>query len=233
MHELSDYELLREAKINRNNIKLKELGLLKDRGGKSLSKSKRKRAVTPSIKKNGSVSYTNLPVRRSTRLSRIEDVRKHEVQKECDDGDLKFPIEESKTNSALAGIRNGIHSSSSVRKQRRVEIPLVIDQKDVALLRDTGGTFFSLSSSSAKCKSRETRINVQSIVSQCLGKYLTPKTGKASVVTTASNNPHISFNKYSGVLEWENCLFLWVNLGGVNTFVEKGRKVIITEFHIC
>ncbi len=38
-----------------------------------------------------------------------------------------------------------------------------------------------------------------------------------------------SFSKYSGVLEWSNCIFLWVNLEGAsgydNNFSQDGRFV--------
>lgn len=37
--------------------------------------------------------------------------------------------------------------------------------------------------------------------------------GKAAVVTMANNGVPPKFSKYSGVLEWKNCVFLWVNLG--------------------
>lgn len=40
----------------------------------------------------------------------------------------------------------------------------------------------------------------------------------------------LSFNKYSGVQEWKNVIFLWVNLGGkggtvVNDFLDGGRQI--------
>ena len=40
----------------------------------------------------------------------------------------------------------------------------------------------------------------------------------------------LSFNKYSGVQEWNNCIFLWVNLGSngnavVNTFLDGGKQI--------
>lgn len=40
----------------------------------------------------------------------------------------------------------------------------------------------------------------------------------------------LSFNKYSGVQEWDNAIFLWVNLGGknndvVNEFLDRGKQI--------
>lgn len=54
--------------------------------------------------------------------------------------------------------------------------------------------------------------------------------GKAAVMAAANNGTQPRFSKYSGVCEWKNCVFLWVNImkesckGGYNnTFNEKGR----------
>jgi hypothetical protein len=54
--------------------------------------------------------------------------------------------------------------------------------------------------------------------------------GKAAVMAAANNGVQPRFSKYSGVCEWKNCVFLWVNImkvackGGYNnTFNEKGR----------
>ena len=40
----------------------------------------------------------------------------------------------------------------------------------------------------------------------------------------------LSFNKYCGVQEWKNCIFLWVNLGKhdgspLNEFLDNGRQI--------
>lgn len=62
------------------------------------------------------------------------------------------------------------------------------------------------------------------------------QTGKAVVMQEAAQKSGhdlvstISFNKYSGVQEWQNdALFLWVNLGAggdvVNDFLNGGRQV--------
>ena len=56
------------------------------------------------------------------------------------------------------------------------------------------------------------------------------KPTKFDVMVIASNNPRVRFSKYSGVVEWRNCVFLWVNVPapGVqpdypNRFREQGR----------
>jgi hypothetical protein len=58
--------------------------------------------------------------------------------------------------------------------------------------------------------------------------------GKASVVTASNNGVCPKFSKYSGVLEWANCVYLWVNLGTSensnniyeNTFLDGGRSFV-------
>ena len=52
-------------------------------------------------------------------------------------------------------------------------------------------------------------------------------TGKAAIMSVANGGKPPRFSKYSGVVEWNNCVFLWVNIasGGdyTNSFSEKGR----------
>lgn len=53
--------------------------------------------------------------------------------------------------------------------------------------------------------------------------------GKAAVMAAANHGSAPKFSKYSGVCEWNNCVFLWVNVmkkvgaGYGNTFNEEGR----------
>jgi hypothetical protein len=76
-----------------------------------------------------------------------------------------------------------------------------------------------------------------------IGQYLsTPN--KSSVIEHANhysgNPPGISFNKYSGVCEFSNAIFLWVNIGAkeekedgvVNEFLNGGRQVCIYNLQI-
>ena len=53
--------------------------------------------------------------------------------------------------------------------------------------------------------------------------------GKAAVMTIGNHGSLPRFSKYSGVCEWRNCVFLWVNLGMNsdyrNTFRNDGRCI--------
>lgn len=54
--------------------------------------------------------------------------------------------------------------------------------------------------------------------------------GKLPIMIMSNNGKAPKFNKYPGVLEWKNCLYLWVNVGGktgyTNTFSEGGRYMM-------
>jgi hypothetical protein len=54
--------------------------------------------------------------------------------------------------------------------------------------------------------------------------------GKAAVMQLSNFGKVPKFNKYPGVIEWANCLYLWVNIGGktgyVNNFSESGKYMM-------
>ena len=76
-----------------------------------------------------------------------------------------------------------------------------------------------------------------SMLGQCHAEY-----GKAAVVSYSNNGTLPKFSKYSGVLEWSNCVYLWINLGATNgktnastsadqftydnTFLAEGRSIV-------
>lgn len=55
--------------------------------------------------------------------------------------------------------------------------------------------------------------------------------GKASIMQLSNNNVMPKFNKYPGVIEWLNCIYLWVNIDGIssdypNVFSEEGKYMM-------
>lgn len=80
-------------------------------------------------------------------------------------------------------------------------------------------------------------IHVENLVLGGLLGSIMATTGKAFVMEEAAQRSgldvhNISFNKYSGVQEWQNdALFLWVNLGNggdvINDFLNGGRQVSV------
>lgn len=54
--------------------------------------------------------------------------------------------------------------------------------------------------------------------------------GKAAVMALSNFGKLPRFSKYAGALEWRNCVYLWINLGGksgyTNSFSEQGRHIM-------
>ena len=54
--------------------------------------------------------------------------------------------------------------------------------------------------------------------------------GKAAIMALSNHGTPPRFSKYVGALEWKNCVYLWVNLGGKsgysNAFSEQGRHIM-------
>jgi hypothetical protein len=66
-----------------------------------------------------------------------------------------------------------------------------------------------------------------------VGKLLDEMSPTKAAIMALSNGGSVpKFSKYQGVVEWKNCLFLWVNIGGfggyTNKFLDEGR--VITWF---
>jgi hypothetical protein len=81
----------------------------------------------------------------------------------------------------------------------------------------------------AKDNCRALKADLSKLETEQLGSLM-GATGKAFVMDTSCADASISprFSKYSGVTEWRNCIFLWVNIGGkdyANQFMEEGRKM--------
>ena len=77
--------------------------------------------------------------------------------------------------------------------------------------------------------SRAINAQLSDILSKSLGQHVKDY-GKGAVMALCNNGTIPRFSKYSGVVEWKNAIFLWVNLGYdksqyPNTFSEKGKYI--------
>jgi hypothetical protein len=77
--------------------------------------------------------------------------------------------------------------------------------------------------------SRAINAQLSDILSINLGQHVKDY-GKGAVMAICNNGAIPRFSKYSGVVEWKNAIFLWVNLGYdksqyPNTFSEKGKYI--------
>ena len=77
--------------------------------------------------------------------------------------------------------------------------------------------------------SRAINAQLSDVLSNGLGQHIA-EYGKAAVMAMCNNGTVPRFSKYSGVVEWKNAIFLWVNLGHdksqyPNTFSEQGKYI--------
>eukprot|EP00658_Telonema_sp_P-2_P036626 TRINITY_DN26450_c0_g1_i2.p1 TRINITY_DN26450_c0_g1~~TRINITY_DN26450_c0_g1_i2.p1 ORF type:complete len:210 (-),score=28.20 TRINITY_DN26450_c0_g1_i2:192-821(-) len=74
--------------------------------------------------------------------------------------------------------------------------------------------------------SREVAVNIEAHISRTLGR--TVANVKHRVMSAAVEGREVGFNKYSGIAEWQNAFFLWVNIGGddfENMWLDEGERI--------
>lgn len=191
-HEISDYERLRLANIERNNRYLQEIGL---GGGVVMgSPSKPTKAKTKAVP-----SLPSELVRRSARLAAVESIP---VYKEPS-------VSYTRPTKAQQDETSMVETSSQTRKRK----------SSVALVREVSPD-----------SSRAIDADLSFILGEGLGNFVGENRTKAAVMALANRGIVPSFSKYSGIAEWRNCLFLWVNYADpknevLNEFSDGGRNI--------
>ena len=200
------YLAMRQAKIARNQARLKELGLLslKEKCRPILSSRKRPRSAVK-IKK----SHPTPPTRRSRRLKQQEDEATDDKKKNEED---------------LQALDDDYFLKEEARLSRSKAPKKKVTPKAVS-------SSYQVKPNSVKTVS----LDIPKLIDSLLGKLL-PYPGKEccldeSFRIAASKDDQdrldgikLSFNKYSGVQEWASgVVFLWVNLG-------KPSDDIVNEF---
>lgn len=221
--EPNQYLALRDAKIKRNNEKLQKLGLVNKNSSTTRPNDDSLKSNDNSgieEKKEASASKPQRPLRRSSRRRMLSlssssssvDQFQSEITTSQQRGSNKE--DERTTGSGNGNTRKRPRSAmgdngSNVRKVNRT--PIRSEAKP--------GT------------TRATKIDVSRVLN---GDFSYPifighqlaSPGKAAVVEHANlicrNDFGISFNKYSGVCEWNNeAIFLWVNINAPNADVKN------------
>ena len=213
------YVALREAKIARNEARLAQLGLLKrpnaslnsSDGGEPRTSQKRRREVAP--------KQIQEPVRRSKRISQQTDTPNYK--------EVSLPVNDGSRPS---------------RVHQRVDD--YVGEDDAQTASSAVAKSIKQQSTPAANSVRSIDLNVNTLVigeNGILGKTL-EQPGKEHVIHKSfelASSPEdqrrlsgvrLSFNKYCGVLEWNNSIFLWVNLGSkdnsvVNDFLDGGQQI--------
>lgn len=211
------YEALREAKIARNQARLKELGLLHYKLP-SDSPAPAAKAKRPLVKQS-------LP----TEVRRSKRVRKEPVLFTGLSDDFQEPLDVA-----------GRESRGRNKPARKID-PTTLQALDLSRSlagsqQVTPDSVARVATSTSGNSAKTMELNVDKLIDSLLGQTLA-STGKAAVMEESARiacptytGGAISFNKYSGVQDWASSLFLWVNLGApdadvVNEFLDSGRAV--------
>jgi hypothetical protein len=241
--ETNPYLALRQSKIARNQARLKELGLVANNVAPSKKPKPAPRPPPPTTtsETQDKDSFSPPPpvvARRSRRLSRQQTktadgeitTAKEDNKKEQenfhqydDDAILRRP---KRPRPSSSGAKKGTPAPPAPNSVRSI----TLDPERLVLGDDNDDNDDDSSSS---------------IKSSILGVSI-EKTGKEFVIyksferaahsedrarLESLSSSRLSFNKYSGVQEWKNVVFLWVNLGApngttvVNDFLEDGRQI--------
>ena len=64
--------------------------------------------------------------------------------------------------------------------------------------------------------SRAIKVDVDAVIAKHLGQPMPGPATKDSTVKSLTGGRGARFSKYSGSLEWKNCVVLWVNVGGAD-----------------
>jgi hypothetical protein len=216
---LSELEHQRLKNMQRNAEYLAELGIV---GPTSFRKKAIKRK---SDRKNLSTeeSVNEIGLRRSRRIADI-------------------PIQVNyKESSISAESKTKTRSTMSVTQEISSELPLSTNLTVGTLVgfenesnepeEELFTTIPSSSSSSRRDFCSENNANLSLLLGTDFLGHPCEEYGKAAIMQKSSlvNHHQIRFNKYSGVVEWQNALFLWVNIGGSqgykNTFEANGEYI--------
>ena len=231
--EVNPYLTYREAKIARNEKRLKELGLWSAPKPQPIAVAITPTGNTP--KKQKTIVY-NGPVRRSGRLS---------TQSRPD----------YKDDNIATNLGGGANIISSGRKRHHHHTTaLDEDDEDTVTTSTTpiakrvpSYTKKTTPSTPAANSVRSINLDIQTLLmggnnnnsNGLLGRMVT-QTGKLHVIEQSfslaatkedqdrlANTKNLSFNKYCGVQEWQNCIFLWVNLNSdsPNDFLDNAKQI--------
>jgi len=227
------YDEKRKANIERNNAFLKDLGL---DGVKpdALATKKRRPAKRRSDEDPTAEGYIPPePTRRSSRVKELppmtykEVASSYEYRKSARILDQPFDVDYTEEYIPEANVRE---FSPTKRSSSRAVPRVKYDDYDDCTQQAIEAGEEAAPAPEERNKSKFLKANLEHFLSdEVLCEDIYCRT-KMEVMVLASQNRHVRFSKYSGVVEWGNCVFLWVNVPapGVkpdypNKFREGGR----------
>jgi len=216
------YMALRAAKIARNQARLKELGLY------TFPKAKTRRTTSRSNKKKHTplISAVVTPSRRSSRISG-QPIKANYI--EVSNTLLNRHQRGTKRSLTVHGDDDDDDADERIHDENKQLKRKIISSKKPS------------SSEPAANSVRSISLDTSKLVLKFLGKPI-ETFGKDFVIQNTFREAaypediqrlqgvsRLSFNKYCGVQEWKNAIYLWINLGGqnslVNDFSSNGRRV--------
>jgi hypothetical protein len=221
------YLALREAKIKRNEARLRELGLVK-----KVNELPRPTVSSNASRKRGgssnesSSSSSPLTLRRSRRLSdQPEQVNYKDISSDLDgilNKRLRVVTPSTDNDPGVATYSDNSHESKPPPKPRPP--PALNSVRSISLCTQRlvlGG-------------SHDAPVGLLGVPMEQTGKefvvYKSFENASSNEDRHRLEGARLSFNKYCGVQEWQDCAFLWVNLGGkgntvVNDFLDDGQQM--------
>ena len=220
--ESNPYLAMRKAKIARNQRRLKELGLALPAP----------QVITPNPprsndnKRNNQRKVYSGPVRRSGRLS---------SQPKPDYKDVTL-LNEKQISGRKRSHDNAAYNDLDMADDTKTDVSTIAKPKRVPTYTK------SKPGVPAHNSVRSINLNVDTLILGTTGLLgeMVENTGKEHVINQSFSlsatpydqarlaNTKLSFNKYCGVQEWSNCVFLWVNLATAdspNDFLLNGRQI--------
>lgn len=202
--EVNQYLLRREQKIKRNKERLEQLGLL------NFSKK------TESKKRKIEDTQSTLVASRKSR--RIKERKERKIGSHYDDeqDQVKPPDTQDSVNIGAGG---SSEAGNDVRVKKSATLKFNSSRNTNV---NVNNILFGLNQGDKiKTEDGDAHPYQNGLLGQRVEKY-----GKAPVIELAcdlsGNSSIASFNKYSGVCEWQNkSFFLWVNFGGPNADTEN------------
>jgi hypothetical protein len=140
-------------------------------------------------------------------------------------------------DSLLVSLSTQTRTSSTSKRSENREYPLLESEEEVVLIGDIlgkGRKMVAHTNNVAPAQPVEgscstLQANLDLVLAQYLGMPF-PACGKAAVMSVSNGGREPRFSKLSGVSEWANCVYLWVNLGGqgsyANFFSRDGEQMM-------
>lgn len=196
--DLSAYELERLENIRRNEAKLDALGLSDHRPRQTFARPPTKKRPRPTASEPNALT---MEVRRSTRHRTAPEMYSDET-----------PLPETRRTATMRSYEGPYEGPDE---------PPPVDDADFIDDSEADGRSREppavvVRDAPEPGTSRAIKVDVDAVIAKHLGQPMPGPATKDSTVKSLTGGRGARFSKYSGSLEWKNCVVLWVNVGGAD-----------------